>query len=408
MLLFQFSSFAQSNIPSAKIITEDATLDDDYYDEEDDDEDYEEEELPMVEAFDSELDEPEAPTKKKDKDFDFAAKKPTTPSMSGGLPDIEAKAFRVEIHRRSDSLRVYLFKDPSTAITKVGRILLLKRDSENVMAFRVIKTYYPDKEQFAARKVRKYPNYSALDEGDQYLAIEKIADLFPYESIEEIEQDQADLEELEEAEEDDEEELEVEPLPIVQAYDPELDAGTTPPPGDSRVNKVSDLSSIMIEQVKPFETDSQLLSAQVGFLRNSNADGTFGYFSGTGFRYGVNIARMIFLSNSKTQDSFALEGGLFVYKLLNWETANDAYTAIPLHLTVRYNVVFEKTFGLFFYLGVLRNEVVGGSASETALSLLRNTQPAGGMGLMFQMGPKWFIRMDLGFDLATAGLSLRF
>ena len=88
------------------------------------------------------------------------------------LPEIEARKYPVRARKAASSEQSYLFDDSSDARPMVGRIILLKDGDENVMAFRVIRTFDLEK-QFIAKKVRAYGSHRALDLGRELTAIER-------------------------------------------------------------------------------------------------------------------------------------------------------------------------------------------------------------------------------------------
>lgn len=339
------------------------------------------------------------------------------------LPDIEAATYKVEVNKRSKSSRVYLFDPKETSqnpkLPKTGKILLLTSEKQNVMAFRIIKQY-PARNQFAGSKVRTYGQGENLEPGDRYTAIEKIADLsFPEYSAHDRELDQFDLKELE---------LEMEPIPV-PSYDPDLDAGTSPPPGDDPnvVNrshkrqkiveedledievKDEDVDPLTPDEVKRFDNDWQWVTAQIAYLANVKPSGETSYYTGGGIRYGVTFAKYLFAKKPKIQDSLTAELGLFYYTVLGYETDTDSFRVLPLIATLRYNLLTSESFGFYFYGGFVKNSVLSASsASDYARSRLSSFGPAAGAGLLFRLGPKWFVRADLGIDCLGAGLLLRF
>ena len=111
------------------------------------------------------------------------------------LPDIEAKTFDVMAGKKSTSNRVYMIQLPGEngVLPKVGKILLFRKGTEPVMAFRVLKTY-PAQKKFAAKRIRKYKGHDVLLDGDSFEAIEKLSDYIPPPPSA---QDKSDLQELE-------------------------------------------------------------------------------------------------------------------------------------------------------------------------------------------------------------------
>ena len=340
---------------------------------------------------------------------------------------IIARTYDISIVRRSQSNKMYLIDDPTTDAPKEGKILLLKEDRKPVMGLRVMKSY-PDKKEFAAKRIRMYGDYTILDEGDEYAAIEKVGDLL---APPPTAQDKADIKELETPQDSDAvsprtKEPDVKntsqpvpsPGPSVLPYDPELDKGSSPSPtsdsapADQSATEDDSLKNVTLDDVVPLDPHTQWLSAELGFLNNNipaTTGGTSGsgYFPGGGFRYGVSIAKMVFLKKATIQDSITPEVGVFFYKLLG--QSNDAYAVMPLIGTLRYNIIFSQNFGFFLYGGVVQNVVLSASSPVTgAVSGLSSFLPAAGGGILFRVGPSWYTRLDAGIDTIGLGLVLRF
>lgn len=365
---------------------------------------------------------------------------PVPSPLSSSLPDIEAREFSVSIVRHSASKRVYLFETAEGNSAHTGRILLLKKNAEPVMAFRVLKLY-PSLKQIAAKRVKRYGPAQVLEPGETYDAIEKISDIVPPPPTA---KDQADLKELEKGMPG------TAPLPSappvtpgpistpspetvgaptpgamphleVKAYDAELDAGSSPPPSDAEPHSQDadfihsfdeDLSPsvLTVNEIHPFDINHHWFSGTFGAFRNNGPSGDALYFAGGGLRYGYSLGKMLALDRPNIQDSLVAELGVFLYKLVNFvPNRSDAYTVVPLILTLRYNIQFGENLGLFFYGGIVKNSVVA-TSQETgdAVAALNSLIPAIGTGLLFRVGPNWDARIDLGFDVFGLGLVLRF
>lgn len=344
---------------------------------------------------------------------------PSAPEANEPLPDIEARDFAVKISKRSTSTNTYLFDDVSDTRTHPGKILLLRREAEPIMAFRVVKVY-PDKKQFAAKRVRRYGSYHVLDPGDSYMALEKVGDVaMPPPTA----QDKADLKELETgAPAAGAPTPPTAPGPEVRPFDADLDAGNSPPPSggvdtenaksnphDDNDDDPEDRFGVTIDEVTPLDPNHQWLTASFGYFNNAGS-----LFAGGGLRYGLSLGKMIFLRRAHVQDSIVVEGGAFFYKIINFQSEGDSYSVLPLVGTVRYNILFGENFGIFFYGGVVQNIVTqaSGGANSTntpqVAAALQSVLPAAGGGLLFRVGPNWDARVDLGYDMIGLGLVLRF
>ena len=204
-------------------------------------------------------------------------------------------------------------------------------------------------------------------------------------------------------------------------YDPELDIETSPPPEgavDSEgaesdpsfsSDTEEDTSGLTVDEVFPIDTNRNWVTVEFAYLANYAAQSGFSYYSGGGLRYGLTLGKMIFLDHPHVQDSFAIEGSFFLYKILNYLNAGDAYTVVPLMATARYTIQFGESFGFFLYGGLVKSIVTSAVASTgPGLDSLNSILPAVGAGFLFGIGPHWDLRMDLGLDTLGAGLVLRF
>ncbi len=339
---------------------------------------------------------------------------PADPSENEKLPQIEAKAFPVKVIKRSSSNRVYLFEDSDDHQPKTGHLMLLKREDNPVMAFRILKVY-PVEKHIAAKRIKRYQGLRILDNDENYSAIEKISDIVSIPSV----QDNTDLKELEspkvkgETKSDTKSEKDK-----VKAFDPELDGSTSPhgdlkeeAPIEPEEGEVDTHLAVTVEEVTLIEHTSHWVSAGFGFATNNGPPAKPGpsSFTAGNLRYGYNIAKLIFFDRAHLQDSFTLEGGFYLYKIINYEIPSDAYTVLALLGTLRYNLFFSESFGAFLYTGIMQNNVISSAQSQSdGLAQLNSILPAVGGGILFQVGPSWYTRVDIGLESITVNLSLRF
>jgi hypothetical protein len=172
---------------------------------------------------------------------------------------------------------------------------------------------------------------------------------------------------------------------------------------------IDETEAVAVEESKDLENDRHGVSVQVGMLVNNSSTGGLSYFTGAGLRYAYTFRKNVFLRKTKFQDSFSAEAGLYLYKVLAYESGTDTYTVLPLSGTIRYTVFFSEGFGLFSYLGILKNFVLSGTnPTDNGITMLTSIQPAAGLGMLLRFGPRWFFRIDAGYDLLGAGLMLRF
>ncbi|MBC7693392.1 MAG: hypothetical protein H7222_16625 [Methylotenera sp.] len=393
-----------------------------------------------------------------------AAAAPTA-AAKDTLPLIEAKTYNVVVLRHSRSGKIYLFDKKAEELPNVGRILLLKNGIEPIMAFRVMMSK-SEKTQFAAKRVRLY-KLEALPDNASYLAVEKIADYIPPPPTA---QDQADLKELERplsvqppvappaaanpaplpnanpALTAVAPPIAVAPAPQPSALPVEIPvaAAAKPPgprvspvigpvagavdttkqdlkanlePGDEEQAKVnpedeSDPEAgqeIVDEDFNPNEHNKNWLTAQMGAFRNYQDVPKTRLLAGGGFRYGYDVAHTLYFKTSGKHDSLTLEGGLFLYKMVGYFNAGDAFTVLPLIGTARYNLFFGSSFGVFFYAGLMRNFILSQvNANDNQLAAIDSIIPAVGTGVIYEFGPHWNARFDLGYDTISAGVMIRF
>jgi hypothetical protein len=118
---------------------------------------------------------------------------------------------------------------------------------------------------------------------------------------------------------------------------------------------------------------------------------------------------MVFLDQIHLQDSITLESGFYLYKSINFATQGDAYTILSIPLVLRYNLLFSEKFGVFIYAGINQNRVISNATGNSDVqAALTNFLPSGGGGILFQVGPSWYTRVDLGIDTIGLNLLLKF
>lgn len=324
-------------------------------------------------------------------------------------PPIEARTFNLKVIKRSASNKVYLFEDLNESVPPAGRILLLKKEGESFMAFRVLKSYTANK-RIAAKRIKRYNGHRLLERDDSFLAIEKLSDLSLAPSP--SSQDKSDLKEIESSLK-------------VKDYDPELDAAASPQQSsdDKADNKADDKDDVIsqrerdevnshlavsIDETQVIEQQKYWLTAGFGYVRNNGPNGSY-YFSAGNLRFATNLNKMVFLDHPHLQDSVSLEGGAYLYKALNFTSQGDAYTIVSWVADLRYNLFFNESFAIFFYAGAMVGYVVSSSQTQAAATnSLNSFSPAIGGGILFQVGPNWYTRIDMGYDAIGLNLVLRF
>lgn len=318
------------------------------------------------------------------------------------LPDIEAEKFPVKIVRRSSSNRIYLLEVLDDRQPRLGNLILLRKSSRPIMAFRVIRTYVEDK-QIAVKRVKRYRPHRFLKSGVEYVAIEKVSDI----TYEPSEQDRKDLDEL-----DHRKGNRAQRDLLDEAADAEGKKRSQDDDSEDVVEDEEDSHlAVAIEEVKPIETTSQWLTAGFGFVRNNgppNMPGSYLFSSGN-VRYGITLLKRILMKRSGLQDSLVAEGGFYIYKSIGYVSQGDAYTVFSGVGTARYNILFSEAFGIFFYAGYMQSIVIGASqAVDEGLRTLNSQLPVVGGGFLFQVGPSWYTRVDAGLDSVSINLTLKF
>jgi hypothetical protein len=289
-----------------------------------------------------------------------------------------SKSTRVYLFNTHFSISTETVDNPPVELPQVGRLVLLRNDGVPAMAFRVLKDY-PEKKQFAAKWLRRYGETKRLERGQEFEAVEKISDLVntpltaqdqndlqelesppppaplaepspspmpaplpspvepsppeanaaieppPDENPPPVEPPPAPLEEPTPAPEpspeaaitEPQEEAIPKPVPPTEAYDPELDAGTSPPPKSTTKNaeeetgELNDLSSIMVEEHHLIERDINAISLGAGYYRNNSATaGATFYTPGGLLRYSRTLRRIVYFNKKNLQDSISFDGAL--------------------------------------------------------------------------------------------------
>jgi hypothetical protein len=181
-----------------------------------------------------------------------------------------------------------------------------------------------------------------------------------------------------------------------------------------------DLSSIMVEEMKIFDRDENAIGVGAGVFRNTLVNGGTAstgtgyststiYSSGGLLRYSRTLKHMLHYKSKNLQDSFAIDGTLGFYKYLGSTGSGDTYTIVPFSVTARYTLQPSETFGFFGYLGFTKNIVAQSvNADPYTQAGFNSFFPEVGVGMLFQIGPSWIMRADLGLDLLGLSIALKF
>ncbi len=334
---------------------------------------------------------------------------------------IEAEEFSVRTTKKSSSGKVWLFENLANTNIKVGKIILLKQDKEDIAAIRILKNYSG---KFAAKVVLPM---QPLKADSEYRAIKKLGDKI----VALIKEREKRIEELDKIKTDEDLAQEVSP------DDAELDRGIPKPQenlpdkkdGDDKTKEKpkaepifnkdgSEISQesielqdedeiyadIMAQDELPIEPYHHVLSAQYAILQNVDRDNKAASYTGLGGRYAYNVVNKPFFSRRTLQDLFSLEVGLFYYTIVGFQNLNDSVTVMPFIGTARYGLLLGDNFTLFGYAGFIKNN----ASADFDVSLLSTTNLALGAGTMIKIGPGWAARLDYGNDLFAIGLVLKF
>ncbi len=343
---------------------------------------------------------------------------------------IEAEEFRVTYKKSSHSGRVMMFEDASENRPRPGKILLLKKDNDDVVAIRVLKNY-PGK--FAAKTVLPI---NELKPDTEYRAIKKLGEKI----IALIREREKRGKDLDAAKTDEDLAKEVSPddneldrgIPLQKGKTkkvlPSRPDGAAAPgmpeplftkdggelTADSIEIKDEDeqYSDLSVQEDLPIEPSRHAVTLEYGSLKSVDQNANPATYSGIGLRYGFNIWRMALWHRKTLQDMLTLEAGLFYYTISGFVEADDSVTVYPFVGDVRYTLLIGESLGLFGYLGFVKNTASAGNGASAALTsavlALNGTHAALGVGATLKIGPSWAVRLDVGSDLFGIGAVLKF
>ncbi len=390
------------------------------------------------------------------------------PVNDSELPNIEARAFESRVLEVAPHGKLVLFEDPSGTAPRVGRILLLRRDDEPILAFRVLRTY-PRQRRFIAKQVRAYGNHESVSAGEAFTTLERLNEIGVPAWMGYTTEDQLDLDQLQagvagagaaerldagfeggDFYRSDELRTQTEapptaPAPGEEAQLPASENGdpaqAQEPPqptlAEGGANALDELeeseeaalqrsrqsrrsssedngdflnSSLELpEEIQPIDRYQSSLSGVFGLLKNRTIDGGAVYYTAAGVRYGLDLGERLFVSSPKVQDSLTLEGGLFAYRVSSYAVENDAYTLIPVSGVIRYTFHTRGSIDLFAYGGILWN-IVNAASTPTDLAPEDPTQAqALGklQGILPALGAGALIKIGPGWEIrADLGLDM--
>ena len=90
-------------------------------------------------------------------------------------------------------------------------------------------------------------------------------------------------------------------------------------------------------------------------------------------------------------------------------STGGSYNLVALIPALRYTVAFGDHLGLFIYGGMMGSLVFSAvNSNPNVINALDSFFPAVGAGLLFQIGPGWYTRLDAGLESLAINLMLRF
>jgi hypothetical protein len=322
------------------------------------------------------------------------------------------------------------------------------------MAFRVLKTE-DDDSGFVAKRVRRYDTEGELKLQDEYVSAEKVANLFAPPPIEnrfnpdaKPELDPIGGKDLNPPSKDTQFKLDPDAPPLLgdggpvrgggeksvgsgdtrdlNQFDSDLDYGTSPrnlkrrgdededgpEPGDSGDGE----SESVIEETKVFNPYRHMIGATIGSFRNMSSFSIPGdTHYGFSLWYNRVIQKGISWYSRRLQDSLAIEGGITHYSRVNYTGNNDGYDLLPLKAELVYALHVSEKLAFLGHAGLQYNWIYSTDnvnpttfpAQRRALDSLAGIQPNLGMGVLYHIGPQWFLRADAGLDRFAIGLAVK-
>ncbi len=370
------------------------------------------------------------------------------------LPEIEAAVSHIIPTEMSKSGRVYRFKIKDGEAPRTGSIILVQHRSKPIMAFRVLKTE-DDETGFVGKRVRRYDTERELKLQEEYLSAEKVANLFAPPPIEnrfnpdaKPELDPIGGKDLNPPSKDTQFKLDPDAPPLlgdggptqgsgpknassgdsrdINQFDSDLDYGTSPrnlkrrgdeDEGAPEPDDGSDEDSeSVIEETKIFNPYRHMIGATIGSFRNMSSFSIPGdTHYGFSLWYNRVIQKGVWIYNRKLQDSLAIEGGITHYSRVNYTGNNDGYDLLPFKAEMVYSLHVSEKLAFLAHAGLQYNWIYSTDnvnpntfpAQRRALDSLAGIQPNLGAGVLYHIGPQWFLRADVGLDRLAIGLAVK-
>ncbi len=380
------------------------------------------------------------------------------------LPEIDAMEFEITPLQTSASGRVYRLRVEG-ANPRTGDILLVQKNQEPVAAFRVLKT---EGAEIVAKRVRKYESKTQLELEQKYTAIHKLADLVEP-PVEESGAPQtapaippSAPSEGPAAPSPLEPEPESPPEPVAPAPPPAPPPAPTPAPDENVLPLMGDdasgstliskdqaaaldqyddgidhydegldstttprnLKTILgapetqplesrvgpgVIEHEPLSKFNQMLGFSVGSFRNMSGFQIPGNTnSGLSAYYNRVIEDSVWFEGHAPHDTLAIEMGLGYYSRANYTGISDNYEIMPIRGEFVYSLHVSPRFAFLTHVGAQFNLVFSAeNAVDEGLSDLSGIQANAGVGMLYQIGPQWYVRGDAGLDRIAIGLAVK-
>jgi hypothetical protein len=205
----------------------------------------------------------------------------------------------------------------------------------------------------------------------------------------------------------------------VDGYDDELDSTTSPRDlkkenmdGDDEEETDSTglpKTQYEVDEKQRLEKYKHMLSLGVGYFKNMSNFSLGGLsYGGLNVDYSWIIDHDIYVHARSLQDDLRMTFGFEYYTSVNPSGNNDSYSLFPLYADLVYNLHISDSMTFDGYFGLQYNWVQSAQNSNTpTYNTLAGIQGNIGVGLLYNLGPQWYLRADFGLDRVGVGLSIK-
>jgi hypothetical protein len=205
----------------------------------------------------------------------------------------------------------------------------------------------------------------------------------------------------------------------IESYDEELDSTTsprnlkkkTPVEGEEMEEETTTKGGRgpAIEEHEVLIKYPHMAGITVGSYRNiSNFQWPGVNSNGFTLYYNEIVDKGVWFQGYAPQDSLSIEGGLGYYSRMNLTGLNDSYDVLPIRAEVLYTLQLNPTFAVLANVGAQFNWVISSdNASSEGLGQISGFQPNLDVGFLYNIGPQWYLRGDLGLDRIGIGLAVK-